>query len=89
MAIASSNGGARIAATLESSHLLVYEAQMGHGGAAEYLLTADITLPAAPTDVVALPLPAPAFAVGCTGRHASKVEYAHYPLRKNMPLQSC
>ena len=64
VALASACGGARIGAAMDNSQLRVYEAHSGM----EYLLTADVTLPSIPTDIAALPLPAPAFAVGCSDR---------------------
>ncbi len=67
MALSSACGGARIGAAMASSRLMVYEAQSG----VDYALTADVPLPSEPTDVASLPLPAPAVAVGCTGRSVS------------------
>ncbi|BDA47164.1 probable DmX-like protein 2 at C-terminar half [Coccomyxa sp. Obi] len=68
VAIASACGGTRVGAAMADRRLMVYDAQLGDSGALEYALTADVSLPSAPTDFAALPLPAPAFAVGCTGR---------------------
>ena len=67
MALSSACGGARIGAAMANSRLMVYEAQSG----VDYALTADVPLPSEPTDVASLPQPAPAFAVGCTGRSVS------------------
>ncbi len=67
MAIASACGGTRVGAAMADSRLMVYDALWGDTGM-EYALTADVSLPSAPTDIAALALPAPAFAVGCAGR---------------------
>ncbi len=70
VAVASACGGTRVGAAMADNRLLVYEARL-RDTALEYALIADVSLPSAPTDVAALPLPAPAFAVGCVGRWES------------------
>lgn len=67
MALASGSGGARIGAATASGRLLVFEPRLRLDKVV-YEAVGDCLLPAPPTSVAALQLPAPAFAVGCTGR---------------------
>jgi hypothetical protein len=53
---------------LSGKSLRVYEARLEPTGGIAFAAAGDCALPAEPTSLAALQLPAPSFAVGCAGR---------------------